>query len=166
MKYRVNNLEFKNKKEITNYCRDIMERNSGDILSGDDLEFILEILSYHSRKDKLDGFSYIKVDLDKWERNLCLWIYKKTKAGEDVVDDISWTHCINNIPFSSEKRIDYIFSFGQYKGMSIYDIDDEQYLNWLVSSDWLKRGDKTLINQFIKWGYIPYNALFFKSKSV
>ena len=76
MKYKINNLEFKNKGEITNHCRDIMSRNDNQILSGDDLDFMLEILSHHSNKDKLKGFKCIKVDSDRYDKNLCLWICK------------------------------------------------------------------------------------------
>jgi hypothetical protein len=166
MKYKINNLEFKNKSEITNHCRDIMSRNANQILSGDDLSFILEIMSYHSNKDKLKGFKYIKVDSDRYDKNLCLWICKETKSGEEVIDDVSWTHCISNIPFSSDKKVDYTFRFGKYIGKSIYDIDDNQYIEWVIDNvKQLNRGDKTLLKQFLKYGYIPYNPIFWKAKA-
>jgi uncharacterized protein (DUF3820 family) len=165
MKYKINNLEFINKGQITEHCRDIMNRNSNKILSGSDLEFILEILSYHSNKTKLNEFKFIKVDEDKYHKNLCLWIYKETKTGKEVVTDISWTKCIGNIPFSPEKIVDYNFKFGKYKGKSIYDINDNQYIEWVLENlTELKRGDKILLNQYLKYGYIPYNPMFYKNK--
>lgn len=167
MKYKIKNLEFKNKGEITNHCRDIMNRNTNQILFGDDLDFILEILSYHSDKDKLKGFKYIKVDNDRYDKNLCLWICKETKTGKEVIDDVSWTRCVGNIPFSVDKKVDYIFRFGKYKGKSIYDIEeDKQYIEWVIKNvKELNRVDKTLLKQFLKYGYIPYNPIFWKAKA-
>lgn len=161
MKYTIKNIEFKNKSEITNYCRDIILRNANNKLSGDDLYFMLDILSYHKNKSKLDGLKSISVDYDKWCKNLCLWIEKETSTGQLVIDDISWTSCIANIPFSEEKKIDYIFKFGKYNGKSIYDIEDRQYIEWLLENfKSLHRKDKVLLNQFLKYGYIPYNPAF------
>lgn len=165
MKYLINNKPFKSKGEITSYCRDLIARNKEKILTGEDLEFMLSILSYHKNKNKLEGHSYIKVDIDILNKNYCLWIYK-FKSGIELRNDISWTSCVANIPVASDIKIDYTFKFGKYKDKSIYDIDDKKYLEWIVSCDNLFRGDKILINQYLKYGYIPYNPVFWsKSKS-
>jgi hypothetical protein len=166
MKYRIKNKEFVSKTEITEYCRDLISRNAGNKLFGSDLEFITELLSYHPNKNKLDGIEYIDVSLDKMKKNNCLWIHKQTKSGVKVIDDVSWTKCISNIPFSQDTKIDYIFKFGKYEGKSIYDVkDDDTYIEWFSKIPNLYRGDKILINQFIKYGYIPYNPMFYKKNN-
>jgi hypothetical protein len=164
MKYTIRNIEFKNKTSIIAYCRELIARNQYKKLCGDDLDFMLELLSYHNDKSKLDNYKYIMVDDDKHHKNLCLWVYKETKSGLLVCDDISWTHSINNIPVNSPKNMDYVFKFGKYKGISIYDIQDRKYIEWvLVNVVNLNRGDKVLLNQYLKYGYIPFNPIFIKN---
>lgn len=165
MKYTIKNKEFVNKTAITEYCRDLISRNIGKKLTGDDLSFILDLLSYHPDKSKLNNIEYIDVSLDKMKKNNCLWIHKLTKTGVKVVDDISWVKCIGNIPFSEDTKVDYIFKFGKYNGKSIYDVDDKDYIEWFSKIPNLYRGDKILINQFIKYGYIPYNPMFYKKNN-
>lgn len=163
MKYKISNKEFKNKKEITIFCRELIKRNEDKVLEGEDLEFMIELAKHHKNNDKLKDYSYLKIETDKWGMNYCVWIYKE-KKNNLFKDDLSWTSCISNMPFETEIKVDYTFKFGKYKGQSIYDINDRGYLEWLLSGDFLNRGDKILINQFYKWGYIPYNPMFFKNK--
>lgn len=165
MKYTITNKEFSSKKDIIEYCRELISRNKNKTLKGKDLKFMLEILKHHEDDRKLKDHTHIKVEIDKWERNYCLWVYKK-RGDVELKDDISWTHCINQLPIETDTKVDYIFKFGKYKDESIYNIQDENYLKWLVNGDWLGRGDKILINQYLKYGYIPYNPVFWsKSKS-
>jgi len=166
MKYCVNNINFTSKNEITNYVRNIINNNIDKKIEGNEYEFIIELLKYHPDWDhKSKNLNNIFVAIDKYNKNYCLFI----RYENSTIDDISWHYAIRHIPFTNQTidKIDYIFQFGKYKNQSIYDIDDTNYLKWVINNVVnLKRKDKILINQFIRYGYIPYNPVFWsKSKN-
>lgn len=160
MKYTINNIEFKNKEEITNKCREISERNQNQNLMGDDLNFMMEIFKYHPNKDvKFKDMKSIFVGVDKYKKNYCFFIEK----NNGLKDDISFSKCILHIPFNEEFSIDFQLPFGKYKGESVYDIyeKDKQYLEWLseVTKD---REIKIKIHQILRYGFIPFNPIMAK----
>lgn len=163
MRYNINGKEFSNKTDIMNFCRELIEKNKDKVLEGQDLLFFKELIKSHPKSKKKLQFDYIKVEIDKLNRNYCLWSYKKV-GNIEVCDDISWHKCVNHIPVVGYgKNIDYVFRFGKYKGKSIYEINDTNYIKWLLENfKDMNKGDKILINQFYKYGYIPYNPMFWK----
>lgn len=162
-KYLINQEFFNNKKEIVEKCQNIIDRNiDKKEIIGKDKEFLLELFKYHPDCDeKLEELDFIFVDIDNWGKNNCFWI--KNKKG--FIDDISYHYCIKYIPVNSEKRMDLKLPFGKYKGQSIYEINDNEYLNWLYNkSDFLDRGLKTKIGQFLRFGYIPFNPIAYRAE--
>lgn len=159
--YVINGEKFKNKNEITERCRKITKKYFDKKVSGKDLKFIKALFKFHPHsKEKLKNIDYIYVAIDSYNENPCFWIRKK----DGFFDDISFYKCIKHIPFSEDKKMDYKFMFGKYKGKSIYDIDDNDYLTWLRSQKWLDRGSKVKIGQFLRFGYIPFNPVAFKAE--
>ena len=163
MRYKIADREFFNKAEITEFCRELISRNIGQNLIGADLKFMMALLEH--RKEKIANIDYLSVALDSYKKSFCLWVHSQTLTGVKTIRDVSWTKCVANLPFSSEHIVDYIFRFGKYKDQSIYDIKDDNYLIWYVDLPNLDRGSKIQIGQFIKWGYIPYNPVFYKKKT-
>jgi len=156
-RYIINCESFKNKEEIRDKCRKIVNSNIGNDLIGTDLEFMIQILKFHPDKEKLFCTKRIFVNIDKYRKNPCCYIQYLT--GE--IRDVSWTKCILHIPFGEDNKIDWIMPFGKYKGKSLYDIFDEdlQYLHWVTNQTWLDRKLKIKINQMIRYGHIPYNPI-------
>lgn len=156
-RYIINCESFNNKNEITDKCREIVNRNIGKDLSGTDLEFMIQIFKFHPDKDRLICAKRIFVDLDnKYQNNPCCYIEYIT--GE--INDISWTKCILGIPFGENNKIEWKMPFGQYSGESLYEIYDKdpQYLQWVVNKV-TSRDLKIKINQMIRYGHIPYNPI-------
>jgi len=159
-KYIINNEIFKNKEEITERCRYIIDRNKDKKKVGKkDLAFLMDLLSYHPNKDeKLKDIKRVYVGMDLNGVHLCLWIEDK----KGFSDDISFHACIKHIPFSENKKMDLKMPFGKYKGQSIYDINDSSYLEWLYNADFVDRGLKTKIGQFLRFGHVPFNPIAYK----
>lgn len=159
-KYIINNEIFKNKEEITERCRQIIDRNKDKKKVGKkDLSFLMDLLSYHPNKDeKLKDIKRVYVGMDLNGVHLCLWIEDK----KGFSDDISFHSCIKHIPFSENKKMDLKMPFGKYKGQSIYDINDSSYLEWLYNADFVDRGLKTKIGQFLRFGHVPFNPIAYK----
>jgi hypothetical protein len=154
--YTILEKEFKNKNAIIDECRNIVERNIDKELKGDDYNFIIEVLKNHPNwKIKSKGLESIKVMYDKYELNYCLWLKKQNGTYTDV----SYHRCVKYIKVVSSINIDLILPFGKHKGKSIYDINDENYLKWLVDLPNLSRDLKVKIGQFLRYGYIPYNPI-------
>lgn len=49
---------------------------------------------------------------------------------------------------------DCFFVFGRYKNMSIYKIQDDEYLDWLLKGNFIKEDMRNKINEFLKYGVI------------
>lgn len=157
-RYVINNKTFKNKNEITEFCRTIIDKNIGKDLSGEDLEFIIQLFKFHPDKHILTCAKRIFVNIDnKFQNNPCYYI--EYISGE--IHDISWTKCILGIPFGEDNKIEWKIPFGKYAGESLYDIfdNDPEYLQWLSSEKWVKRDLKIKINQMLRYGHIPYNPI-------
>lgn len=155
--YRILEKEFKNKEEITNWCKDIVSRNINKELKDEDLNFMIEIFKNHPHWSiKSKNMKSIFVDIDnKYQKNYCFFI----KKNNETCDDISYHISIKHIKVISNINIDLIIPFGKYKGISIYDIEDTKYLEWLVSIPNLSRDLKVKIGQFLRYDYIPYNPV-------
>lgn len=158
--YKINGLDFKNKNEIILWMRNILYNPH---LIDDNIDTIIEIFSYHPNwTSKSKDMTHFSIASDKWSVNPCFYINYKNLCK----DDISFMKAINHIPVPPKcGKSNYIIPFGKYKGKSIYDVDDKNYIIWLSNLEGLKRGDKVAINQYLKWGYIPYNPVAKKIKS-
>jgi uncharacterized protein (DUF3820 family) len=156
-KYIINNEEYLTKNEITLRCREIVNRNFRSVILGDELKFILEVLSFHPNKNKLVDSRAFSVDMDMMNENPCIYI----RYENGRLDDISWTKCIEHIPFNEDKKRECKMPFGKYKGISLYDIydNDKSYLMYLSGAGFLKRGLLVKVNQMLKYGYIPFNPV-------
>lgn len=143
--YKILEKEYRNKKEITNSFRDILYK---DQINDSDKEFILELIKYHPESDiKTKDMSDIIVRDNIYNTKS---IYIQYKSG--LVDDISIVHCINNIP-PEEIRREFIMNFGKYKDVSIYNINDRDYLEWLSKQN-IHRSTKIKINKYLKFGFV------------
>lgn len=162
MRYKIYDKVFKNKNLIIDECRNIINGyKNNSKLNERDYNFMMEVFKHHPKFElKTKYIKYLYVGLDDWGNNYCFYI----KNENGTCDDISYHYSIQNIPVECNKKSDFRFPFGKYKGQSIYDIDDKQYLEWLTNSDFLDRTTKVKINQFIKYGYIPFNPVAY-SKS-
>ena len=161
-KYVVNGIAFNNKMAITEKCRSIISKYNGKTVTGEDEQFILELFKFHPENaQKLAKLKRIFVGLDKYGKNNCFVIEYSTNR----FDDISWTKCIEYIPFSQNCQIEFFMPFGKYKNESVYDIyeNDPKYIKWMASAT-TDREIKTKLNQLIKYGYIPYNPVAEKMK--
>lgn len=156
-KYIINDEIFKNKEEITERCREIIDRNKDKNKVGKkDLSFLLDLFNYHPNKEeKTKDLKRVYVDMDSYGTNICFWLENK----KGFSDEISFYACIKHIPFSVDKKMDLKFPFGKYKGQSIYDVDDKQYLEWMYNAEFIDRGLKVKIGQFLRFGYIPFNPV-------
>lgn len=163
-KYCISEELFKNKAEITERCRGIIESNkSKKKVTAKDLRFLLELFKYHPSKDaKLKDIKRVYVDMDLYGENLCFWI--ENKKGFSY--DISFYSSIRHIPFSEDKKMDLKIPFGKYKNQSIYDIDDKEYFEWLYERKDLDRGLKVKLGQFLRFGYVPFNPVAYSKKKV
>lgn len=159
--YQIGKLTFNTKNEITEKCRDIIKRNIKKDLDEDDLAFILELFKHHPDKEKYLNIKRIFVDIDGYGKNHCFYVqYTNTR-----VSDISFTKCITNIPFGEKYKIEFFLPFGKYKGQSIYDVfqNDDKYIRWFATIK-LNRETKVKVNQFLRYGYVPFNPVAEKKK--
>ena len=148
--------ELKNKNEITNECRSIVEKNIDKELSGYDYDFIIEVLKNHPNwETKSKNMISLKVQKDFYDKNYCFFIYYKN----GTCDDVSYHYAIRNIKVDTDRKIDLIMPFGKYKGISIYEINDKKYLEWTLTIPNLTRDLKVKIGQYIRYGYIPFNPV-------
>ncbi len=151
-KYKILDVEFTNKNEIKNYIKEML------INDNINQPFIKELIKYYDNTEDIESFinSFKSFVALKNEYNK-YGIYGL--KSNDTLTPISYIRCVNNIPFSDDKRIEYVFKFGKYKGQSIYDINDRQYIEWCLGANFLDRKDKIYLNQFLKYGYIPFNIM-------
>jgi hypothetical protein len=160
--YKILEKEFKTKNDIINECRRIISDNHNKEIIGNDYKFIIEVLKNDPNwKKKSLGLVSIKVMKDIYDKNYCLWLIKEN----NLYQDISYHKSIRQIKVISSVNIDLILPFGKYKGKSIYDINDENYLKWLLDLPNLTRDLKVKIGQFLRYGYIPYNPCARNKKS-
>ena len=175
--YKIIYKEFKTKKELKDYCYEIYNNNLNTQLSGDILEFTIELLKYHYQSFTEHKFEFPdnSIIIPKYRPNQNVIIdlvvetsiytpikkiFKKVKSTK-----YSIKNCVNNIPPYNPVTIEYVFKYGKYKGMNIRDINDDNYLWWLANeSNFLDTKDKIYINQYLKYGFIPYNDYGFQTK--
>lgn len=167
-KYTINNEPFSSKAEIRKRMNDMEKRYSDYVpVTGKDFDFIMDLLKYHpNHPKKVDGmtdifFGSICVDTITTR---CLFITygkKEDPIEKRPVDDVSWTICLHNIPVPTEHKVHLKFQFGKHKGKTIEEVyeADKPYLNWIISKEFKDRGLKIKVNQFLKYGYIPYNPV-------
>jgi DNA-directed RNA polymerase-5 subunit 1 len=70
-------------------------KKDGEKLDGNDAEFILELLSFHDKKDKkLENFDHFEVGVHpSYDKTRCFFVVKKDGSKEDF----SCTKCIMNL---------------------------------------------------------------------
>jgi hypothetical protein len=81
--------------------RSMTERYRNKVpITGEDLEFVLWLLSYHPNVEKkLENMEYLCFDLEPvYERHRCLYVYRH---GFDI-EDISWTKALTAMPVDHE----------------------------------------------------------------
>ena len=64
------------------------------------------------------------------------------------------------------KKIDYIFDFGQYRGKSIYDINDPKYIEWLITKSKVSKELKKIFKSFMENGEILEYSLNIKTSKL
>lgn len=149
--YKIHNKEFKTKTEIKKYTSDLLINNLGKTLMGDDDQFARELIKYHEHKYKLENVVSISCkDISNVEGRIVpvfLMTYKKGKSD----DNVSLHRCINRIPTSDEPITEYVFKFGKYKGKSIEEINDSNYLRWALDNNvFYDKRLNNLIRQYLK----------------
>jgi len=165
MKYAIENKEFDTKVEIIGYMGDMAKKYAdGERLSIEDQAFAKAILAYRDDWDAISGkMEYLFFDIShNYQRNRCLHIRYINGSCREA----SYIKAIKYIPFSQGKKAEYIFRFGKYKGVSIYDVDPEEmrkYLKWACEQPF-DRHCKTIWGQFLRLGYIPAQNMAFSRK--
>lgn len=93
--YKINNEEFKTKKDLTNYCRSLIERNLYKDIVGDDYLFITNLLKHHDKYElKISNMKSLTAKHHKENFNTkSLFI----NYEDGTFDDVSWKHCVDNI---------------------------------------------------------------------
>ena len=131
--YKIYNKEFKTKQQIKDYCHQtLLKYSDHDELDDDDLGFIKELMTFHPHKYDIPKVVSIQVVHKPKYQELVLNI-RKLKSGRKTMYEIrrertSVKQSITNIPVV----VDYVFSFGKYKGKSINEINDDGYIRYLL----------------------------------
>jgi hypothetical protein len=93
--YKVNNQEFKTKKDVKDYCKSIVENNKYKVIEGDDFDFIKDLIKWHDhyalKVNKL--VSMTSKHNKQMYSTLCIFL----KYEDGTEDDLSYIHCINNL---------------------------------------------------------------------
>jgi uncharacterized protein (DUF3820 family) len=141
--YKIHNKEFKTKTEIKKYTSELLINNFGKTLVGDDDLFARELIKYHEHNYKLENVVSISCkDFSNVEDRILPIFIITYKRGN--TDHVSLHRCINKIPIDDEPITEYTFKFGKYKGRTVEDINDNNYLKWLINNDVIK--DKRIKN--------------------
>ena len=155
MSYKIHNLTFNSKKQISEKIQEI-ERNHSDFqpIIGEDFNFLMDILKHHSFfKRKMKGMTdiYFAPSL-KYPSNRCVHIAygdKNSNIQSRSSDDISWTFCLNKLG-KKETNI-FKFTFGKYRGKTLKQVDniDRSYLHW-AANEISDETIKTKIQEYLK----------------
>jgi hypothetical protein len=160
--YKVNNIEFKTKGDVKEYAMNILLNNLDKEIVGEDKEFAMDLIRHHEHKYDMDNIVLIEsrsLSPDKLIPVFMLHIETKVKKQTKIrKTHASVNRCVGDLPPLNVKTIDYVFNFGKYKGMSINDINDNDYLKWLLADpNVMGKGDRVWIKQYLKYGFIPHN---------
>jgi len=160
--YKVNNIEFKTKGDVKEYAMNILMNNLNKEIVGEDKDFAMDLIRHHEHNYDMDNIVMIEsksLSTEKLIPVFMLHIETNSKNKTKIrTTHASVNRCVGDLPPLNVETIDYIFKFGKYKGMSIKDINDNDYLKWLLEdSNILNKRDRIWIKQFIKYGYIPHN---------
>ncbi len=151
--YKINNIEFKTKKELKSYTHNLLMNNLGKTLTNEDDTFARELIKYHEHNYKLDDVISISCKDISERENITVPVFVMNQKN-NLERTVSLHRCINNIPISNVVD-DFIFKFGKYKGKSIKDIDDKQYIDWLLNQDFLWGMERKIIWEYISKGSFP-----------
>jgi hypothetical protein len=159
--YKVNDVEFKTKELIKNFVKDILGNHINEPLQDKEYEFMKELVGYHDHKYNVEDVIEIMPVHQNVECNIILLkvtFVNKTNKWKNKPTLVSIERCIRGIAPYDVGIIDITLSFGKYKGMKISEINDNNYLNWLVNQPSLHKDLKIKIGQFLRYGFIPYNS--------
>jgi hypothetical protein len=167
--YRALDKEFKTKNEIKEYLIDLIMNNNGFPLKEKDFEIVKEVVKYVPFVKEKDGevteivgehaSANGKFDLHRFHINIH-GLKKRTKyTYEDKKCLVNVGTIVRYVPPVNVPTIDYIFTFGKYKGMNIKDISDNNYLYWLTSEDCsINKKVKGYIRKYLIYGFIPLDV--------
>ena len=160
--YKVNNIKFRTKGDVKEYAMSILLNNLDKPIEGKDKEFAMDLIKHHEHKYDMDNIVLIEsrsLSTEKLIPVFMLHIQKVVKNKTKISKShASVNRCVNDLPPLNVRTIDYIFTFGKYKGMSIGHINDNDYLKWLLENpNVLNKGDRVWIKQYLKYGFIPHN---------
>ena len=157
--YKVNDVEFKTKELIKNFDKDILVNHINEPLQDKEYEFMKELVGYHDHKYNVEDVIEIMPVHQNVECNIILlnvtFVNKTKKKNKPI--PVSIERCIRGIAPYNVETIDITLNFGKYKGMKVTEINDNNYLNWLVNQPSLDKDLKGKIGQFLRYGFIPYN---------
>jgi hypothetical protein len=155
--YIVNKINFKTKLEIKNYVKDILNKRIGQDLSGDELEFIKELIESHEHKYDKNNVTNINVRY-LGENQKIPGIYVEFTTKNKVRSQfVSIVRSVDGLSPIGVVSMDFIFPFGKYKGINIKDVDDSDYLYWILNNSGINIKYKIWIKQYMKYGFIPVN---------
>lgn len=162
-RYNIGTESFSTKNEIIERCKTIAENNYKNDLTGNDLEFMINVYKFSPNKNLLINMRRIFIDLDPTNKYKFFYIEYTKKLNsyhKSLIKHAPYKVCINHIPFNEDIQICLLMPFGKYKNEPLIEIykKDPQYIYWVLSLN-ISIDFKTKINQMIKYGYIPYNPV-------
>ena len=92
--YKIGKLEFSIKNDIIEHFRNVEQSKIlGEKFNIKNTE-LWDLLKYHPNQTKLEDVKEAYYAIDKFNRNLCLYLV----YDDNTIDDISWRKCITPIP--------------------------------------------------------------------
>ena len=148
MKTIINNITFYSKKAVIEYCKKIMARNINKILTGEDLNFMWElvIIHYPNPDDKnLHSANELTIKFSAHTKSTWLWVIDNDGKEHDV----SIHKAIDNLEWEDDGLGDNVLTFGKYIHQKVEDVinNDKDYFMWLISQTWIKESLKNVINK-------------------
>jgi hypothetical protein len=134
--YKIYNIHFKTKSDIISFCEELIENSMGNQFENHLLEFFKEIIAYHDHNYDVNHIiSILPIfnpnDQHKYMGLLVNFKIPKKRGYKYEKQMISIKRCVKNI----ETIIDYencYIPFGKYKGSKLIEINDDNYLNYLL----------------------------------
>jgi hypothetical protein len=166
--YKISDKEFKTKEKMREYLIDLIKNNYNVPLKERDFEIMKEFMTYvpsidRYTKDRDGELTEIvginasdKVEHYRFNINIRRLKYGRKYKYENKKDYVYVGTIVKYVPPVNVPTIDYIFTFGKYKGVNIKDISDDSYLHWLTSSDCnISKRVKGYVTKYLRYGFIP-----------
>lgn len=154
--YTVGNYKFYTKKQISSFARKLMMLNIDKEFENDDFLFFKDLTKYHEHNYDINTIEKIYPIYVNDNINLMVR-FKNLRRGKHISyktieKPVSVYKCIKNIPTYTIIKTykPFIFPFGKYKGKSIEEINDVNYLYYLLGWDQLSQYTRKQINAFLK----------------